>query len=58
MEQYNNNTLNKRRLMLGAIFLMVTSAVGPAFLTQTAVFTEQFAAVSYTHLTLPTSDLV
>ncbi len=44
MEQYNNNTLNKRRLMLGAIFLMVTSAVGPAFLTQTAVFTEQFAA--------------
>lgn len=29
---------------LGAIFLMATSAVGPGFLTQTAVFTEQLLA--------------
>lgn len=34
----------QRRLLWGAIFLMATSAIGPAFLTQTAVFTEQFAA--------------
>lgn len=33
-----------KRLMWGAIFLMATSSIGPAFLTQTAVFTEQFAA--------------
>ncbi|MFD1427005.1 Mn2+/Fe2+ NRAMP family transporter [Kroppenstedtia sanguinis] len=33
-----------QRLMWGAIFLMATSSIGPAFLTQTAVFTEQFAA--------------
>lgn len=30
------------RLLLGSVFLMATSAIGPAFLTQTAVFTEQF----------------
>jgi Mn2+/Fe2+ NRAMP family transporter len=29
---------------IGAIFLMATSAVGPGFLTQTAVFTEQLMA--------------
>lgn len=29
---------------MGAAFLMATSAIGPGFLTQTAVFTEQFAA--------------
>ncbi|PTM56597.1 NRAMP family divalent metal transporter [Desmospora activa] len=34
----------QRRLLWGAIFLMATSSIGPAFLTQTAVFTEQFAA--------------
>ena len=28
----------------GAIFLMATSSIGPAFLTQTAVFTQQFLA--------------
>jgi hypothetical protein len=28
----------------GAAFLMATSAIGPGFLTQTAVFTNQFAA--------------
>ncbi|KIX90161.1 iron transporter [Staphylococcus microti] len=33
-----------RRLLLGSVFLMATSAIGPAFLTQTAVFTQQFLA--------------
>jgi len=31
-------------VMLGAIFLMATSAIGPGFLTQTSVFTEKFLA--------------
>lgn len=31
-------------LLLGAIFLMATSAIGPGFLTQTTVFTQQLAA--------------
>ncbi len=30
------------RLLLGSAFLMATSAIGPGFLTQTAVFTEKF----------------
>lgn len=36
----------KRRMnaMIGAVFLMATSAIGPGFLTQTAVFTEQLLA--------------
>ena len=34
----------QRRLLFGAIFLMATSSIGPAFLTQTSVFTEQFLA--------------
>ncbi|WP_078594343.1 NRAMP family divalent metal transporter [Evansella clarkii] len=46
------NTLNKTTMtakerlsaLLGAAFLMATSAVGPGFLTQTAVFTEQLLA--------------
>lgn len=29
-------------VMLGAVFIMATSAIGPGFLTQTAVFTEKF----------------
>src|SRR5699024_3103241 len=33
-----------RRILWGAVFLMATSSIGPAFLTQTAVFTEQFMA--------------
>ena len=37
--------MTKNRIpLLGAVFLMATSAVGPGFLTQTAVFTEQLAA--------------
>ncbi len=31
-------------LLLGAAFLMATSAIGPGFLTQTSVFTAQFGA--------------
>ncbi|MGI6093574.1 MAG: divalent metal cation transporter [Veillonellaceae bacterium] len=31
-------------VLLGAAFLMATSAIGPGFLTQTAVFTERFQA--------------
>lgn len=34
----------RRRSLLGAAFLMATSAVGPGFLTQTAVFTESLLA--------------
>ena len=30
--------------ILGAAFLMATSAIGPGFLTQTTVFTQQLAA--------------
>src|SRR5699024_9138268 len=37
-------TAAQRRLLFGAIFLMATSSIDPAFLTQTAVFTEQFLA--------------
>lgn len=37
-------TKSHKRLLLGSVFLMATSAIGPAFLTQTAVFTAQFAA--------------
>jgi Mn2+/Fe2+ NRAMP family transporter len=36
-------TIN-RRVLLGAAFLMATSAIGPGFLTQTAVFTSQLGA--------------
>ncbi len=35
---------SKRSVILGAAFLMATSAIGPGFLTQTTVFTEKFAA--------------
>ncbi|KHE67292.1 divalent metal cation transporter, partial [Halobacillus sp. BBL2006] len=39
MKQQSN-----RSLLLGAAFLMATSAIGPGFLTQTTHFTEQLAA--------------
>lgn len=35
---------NRSRALIGAAFLMATSAVGPGFLTQTAVFTETLLA--------------
>ncbi|UUY78328.1 divalent metal cation transporter [Staphylococcus saprophyticus] len=37
-------TKNHKRLLLGSVFLMATSAIGSAFLTQTAVFTAQFTS--------------
>lgn len=33
-----------KRIIWGSIFLMATSSIGPAFLTQTSVFTNQFKA--------------
>lgn len=35
---------SNRSILLGAAFLMATSAIGPGFLTQTTVFTEQLLA--------------
>lgn len=41
----NSKDKNKSRsILLGAAFLMATSSVGPGFLTQTTVFTQQLAA--------------
>lgn len=40
----SSHTPSSRRVLLGAAFLMATSAVGPGFLTQTAVFTAQLGA--------------
>ncbi|MCM3088449.1 divalent metal cation transporter [Bhargavaea ginsengi] len=42
-----NQTVDQKQIrsvMLGAAFLMATSAIGPGFLTQTTVFTEQLVA--------------
>lgn len=36
--------MSKRASLLGAIFLMATSAIGPGFITQTATFTMQLGA--------------
>ena len=38
-------TASTRSALIGAIFLMATSAIGPGFLTQTATFTAQLGAV-------------
>jgi Mn2+/Fe2+ NRAMP family transporter len=35
---------NQKSILLGAAFLMATSAIGPGFLTQTAIFTEKLKA--------------
>ncbi|MFC7370150.1 NRAMP family divalent metal transporter [Fictibacillus iocasae] len=40
----NSQTAGKWSVLLGAAFLMATSAIGPGFLTQTTVFTEQLLA--------------
>ncbi len=40
----DNSGKTTRSALLGAAFLMATSAVGPGFLTQTAVFTQQLGA--------------
>lgn len=39
-----NEQKGRKRALIGAAFLMATSAVGPGFLTQTAVFTETLLA--------------
>ena len=39
MEKKNNLSV-----LLGAAFLMATSAIGPGFMTQTAVFTKDMGA--------------
>jgi len=47
MNQDNKQPIPKKTnwdLLLGAAFLMATSAIGPGFLTQTTVFTQQLAA--------------
>jgi len=42
----NTSVKNRQKLsvVVGAIFIMATSAIGPGFLTQTTVFTEKFLA--------------
>ncbi|MDX2184849.1 MAG: NRAMP family divalent metal transporter [Gemmatimonadaceae bacterium] len=40
----NPTTQTTRSALVGAAFLMATSAIGPGFLTQTAVFTQQLGA--------------
>ncbi|OKL36015.1 NRAMP family divalent metal transporter [Domibacillus mangrovi] len=40
----SQNEKSNWSILLGAAFLMATSAIGPGFLTQTTVFTEQLAA--------------
>lgn len=39
-----SNQKNRRNALIGAAFLMATSAIGPGFLTQTATFTQALAA--------------
>lgn len=43
-EDRANQKKNTLSVLLGAAFLMATSAIGPGFLTQTAVFTEKLQA--------------
>lgn len=44
MPSLKNNNQPTTNTLLGAAFLMATSAVGPGFLTQTTVFTQQLLA--------------
>ncbi|NBB19148.1 hypothetical protein GVN20_07260 [Runella sp. CRIBMP] len=44
MPSPRNNNQTTTNTLLGAAFLMATSAVGPGFLTQTTVFTQQLLA--------------
>ncbi|XNQ11759.1 NRAMP family divalent metal transporter [Lysinibacillus sp. 3P01SB] len=43
-EKKSENKKGNWSVLLGAAFLMATSAIGPGFLTQTTVFTQQLAA--------------
>lgn len=44
IEEKVEETRSNWAVLLGAAFIMATSAIGPGFLTQTAVFTNQFGA--------------
>ncbi|MFS0574122.1 NRAMP family divalent metal transporter [Sporosarcina sp. 179-K 3D1 HS] len=44
LEQNQGTRKVSRSVLLGAAFLMATSSIGPGFLTQTTVFTQQLAA--------------
>lgn len=44
MKPSDHSSSSLRSALLGAAFLMATSAIGPGFLTQTATFTEQLKA--------------
>lgn len=44
MPQPDNNRSHRRNALIGAAFLMATSAIGPGFLTQTATFTQSLLA--------------
>lgn len=44
LKLFKNLLFNKGSVGLGAAFLMATSAIGPGFLTQTTVFTQQLLA--------------
>ncbi len=44
MKPSDHSSSSLRGALLGAAFLMATSAIGPGFLTQTAAFTEQLKA--------------
>lgn len=44
MKLFRYHNRNKSNALSGAVFLMATSAIGPGFLTQTTVFTEQLMA--------------
>ncbi|UBH25447.1 divalent metal cation transporter [Micrococcus porci] len=43
-EAVQASSSNRRTALLGAMFLMATSAIGPGFITQTATFTVQLGA--------------
>lgn len=42
--EHSKENQRARSVLLGAAFLMATSSIGPGFLTQTTVFTQQLAA--------------
>ncbi len=44
--QAERGTPAQRNVLRGAIFIMATSSIGPAFLTQTSLFTESIWRVS------------
>lgn len=44
MSDPHPTTAHRRTTLLGAIFLMATSAIGPGFITQTATFTQKLGA--------------